>query len=149
MGVVLARVTEDVALEVSDEAVVVVDELDIDLYAVTDDRIGELLGQSDAVDLVSDLPAELGQVALAVGVLDVAGEITPFADEVGPPAHEASGGPHPLGVDVGEGKGAAAEQGGDLAGVDPVVLGLPSVDGLDRVRVRRAGYDGRSSPPLG
>jgi len=34
------------------------------------------------------------------------------------------------GIDIGHGDQAAAEEGGDLVGVDPIVLGLAAVDGL-------------------
>jgi hypothetical protein len=37
---------------------------------------------------------------------------------------------HALGVGVGEREGAAAEQPGDLAGVDAIILGLAAVDGF-------------------
>ena len=58
-------------------------------------------------------------------------------EEVAAPAHEeeaateqVAGGPHTSGIDVGDGKGAAPEEGGDLVSIDAVVLRLASMDGL-------------------
>src|SRR5262249_56723051 len=48
---------------------------------------------------------------------------------------ESGGLAHLLGVDVGEGEGAAAQQSGELAGIDAVVLGLAAVDRLQAQRV--------------
>jgi hypothetical protein len=53
-----------------------------------------------------------------------------LADEVGAAAEQVAGLTHALGVDVGEGEVAAAQQAGDLAGVDLAVLGLGAVDEL-------------------
>ena len=53
-----------------------------------------------------------------------------LAHEVGAAAEQVARFAHALGVDVGEGEVAAAQQAGDLAGVDAVVLGLAAVDGL-------------------
>ena len=53
-----------------------------------------------------------------------------LADEVGAAAEQVAGLAHALGVDVGQGEVAAAEQAGNLVGVDLVVLGLAPVDGL-------------------
>jgi hypothetical protein len=68
---VLSGVTEDVTFEVPFETVVVIDELEIGFDASTNDGIGKLLCDTFSVDLVGDLFAEFGEVALAVSVLDV------------------------------------------------------------------------------
>jgi hypothetical protein len=57
-------------------------------------------------------------------------EFGPLAHEVHPATQEIAGGAHPGGIDVGHGDHAAAEEDGDLVGVDPVVLGFAAVDGL-------------------
>lgn len=62
---------QQMTLQVGDLACQVTDELEIDLDRSTDVGIGELLGDPLGVALVVRAPAELGQVALAVGILDV------------------------------------------------------------------------------
>ena len=64
------------------------------------------------------------------GVLDVGEELAALADEEEAAAEQVAGGTHARRIDVGHGEHAAAEQPGDLARVDPVVLGLAAVDGL-------------------
>ncbi len=93
-------------------------------------EIGEGLGDPLPVGLVSDLRARDREVVLVVGVLDVGQEVPAPADQVEPPAKEIPGRAHLGRVDVGLGEGPAAKQGGDLQGIDLVVLGLPAVDGL-------------------
>ena len=87
-------------------------------------------GQSGAIGFVGDVLLKRREVVLAGGVLDVGEEFGPLAHEVHAPPEEIAGGAHVRGIDVGHGDHAAAEKGGDLEGVDPVVLGFASVDGL-------------------
>jgi hypothetical protein len=54
--------------------------------------VGETLVETRAMHLVSDLLAELGQVVLGVGVLDVGQEIGAPANRVGAPAHQVARG---------------------------------------------------------
>jgi hypothetical protein len=49
-----------------------------------------------------------------------------------------TGGAHGLGIDVGLGQHAAAQQHGDLARVDAIVLGLAAVD---RLHIQRLAED--------
>lgn len=57
-------------------------------------------------------------------------ELGPFAHEVIAPAHQIPRGPHLLRADdVGHGDQPSSRQGGDLLGVDLVVLALAAVDG--------------------
>src|SRR5262249_19498311 len=68
-------------------------------------------------------------VVLAVGVLDMGDDLGAFVDEVHAAAEQIAGGAHAGRVGVGQRDVAAAEQAGDLAGVDLVVLALAAVDG--------------------
>ena len=106
-----------------------IDEFQVCAHAHADVGIRELLGDTGAVSLVGDLLAEWWQVILAVGVLDVSQEISSSAHEVVTSAQEVSGGSHLWWVDIGLGYQAGLEECGDLAGVDPVVFGLPAVYG--------------------
>jgi len=57
-------------------------------------------------------------------------EFGPLAHEVHPPAQEIAGGTHASRIDIGHRDHAAAEEDGDLVGVDPVILGFAAVDGF-------------------
>jgi len=90
-----------------------------------DGRIGNPFGYSGTVGSVSDLFADLGQIVLAVGVLNVNQQLGPFAHEVSPTAQQITSGTHLGLVDVGHRDHAAAQQDGDFLGVDAIVLALP------------------------
>jgi len=108
------------------EPVVVIDELEIDGDASLNLRIRELVDDSFPIDLVGELYSELGQVVLAVGVLDVGEKISTLSDEVAAAAKKIPGGPHLRGINIGHRDHAASEKPSDLSGVDPIVFGLPS-----------------------
>jgi hypothetical protein len=130
LGIVDFRGGQQMAIEVGDLSGEVADQLEIDLDASANLGIGELGGNPLAMALVMWASAELRQVTLAVGVLDVTEEIGPLADQVAPATQEIPGRAHLGGIDVGLGNHAATKESGNLAGVDPVVLSLPAMDGL-------------------
>jgi hypothetical protein len=78
----------DVALELTEEVVVEVEQLKIDLDAFANRGIREAVGDSIAVCLEGDLLLELGQVVLTVGVLDVGEEFGALSHEVVSAAQE-------------------------------------------------------------
>jgi len=116
-----------VTLEVGDDAVVVLDELEVDCDASSHLRVLEPFQDALKVDLVGEFLAELGQVVLAERVLYVGEQVPPFAHEMAPAAKQVAGRSHPGGVDISHWDHAASEQPRDLAGVDAVVFGLPPV----------------------
>jgi len=126
---VLSGVTQDVTFEVAVEAAVVIDEIEIGLDASTNDGIGELFCDTLAMDFVGDLFAELGEVTLAVGVLDVTQEIGALSHEVITAAQEIAGGSHTGRVDVSLWDHAGAQQARDFSGIDAIVFNLGAVDG--------------------
>ena len=70
------------------------------------------------------------QVVLAVRVLNVGDQLRFLADEEGSAPQQVAGFAHGPRVDVRHREHPAAQQAGDLAGVDAVVLGLAAVDGF-------------------
>jgi hypothetical protein len=72
----------DVALELTEEAVIEVEKLEIDLDAFAHGGIREVLGDSLPVRLAGNLFLELGEVVLAVGVLEVGEELGTLSHEV-------------------------------------------------------------------
>jgi len=83
-----------------------------------------------AVGLIGDFLFELREVVLAVGVLDVSEQLSPFSHEVVSSAQEIPGWAHLLGVDISHGDHASPEQCGDFLGVDSVVFAFAAVDGF-------------------
>ena len=90
-----------------------------------------------------------GEVVLQERHLQVGQEFGAFADEVGAAAQEVTGGPHRLGVDVGLGESAAAQEAGQLPGVDGVGLGLAAVDRLEVERVAQDEGDALGGAQVG
>ena len=128
--IVILGGAQDEVLELPEHLVVVGQQPEIDLNGLLDTGVSEALYHTAPVARVGELLLELGQVVLAVGVLDVGQELGAFASEVQTAPQEIPGGPHLGRVDVGLGDHATAQQGGDLQGIDPVVLGLTAVDGF-------------------
>ena len=130
VGIVVSGISEDVAFEVAREPIEMVDEIEIGLDASSNVGVNELTGDTFPVDLVGDLFTELGEIALAIGVLDVGEEIGTFPCEVVTTPEEIPCGAHGCRVDVSLGEHPGPQQPGDLAGIDPVVFDLGAVDGL-------------------
>src|SRR5262249_44493125 len=70
------------------------------------------------------------EVVLAVGVLHVGDGFSPFVYQKHAAAQQVAGFAHALGINVCLWDHTAAQQHGDLVGVEPVVLGLAAVNGL-------------------
>ena len=100
VGIVFCGVTMDVYFEVPLDSIEMIDEFEISFDALSDGRIGEMLGNTLAMDFIGNLFAELGKVTLAVGVLDVAQEIGTFTHEVVVSAQEIAGSAHTGRVNV-------------------------------------------------
>jgi len=81
----------DIAFEAAEQAIVEVEEIEIDLDAFAYGGIGEVIGDSLPVRLEGDLFPELGEVVLAVGVLDVGEELGALSHKVISAAEEISG----------------------------------------------------------
>ena len=57
--------------QVGEQVVVVIDQREVDLEALLHGRIGKALGYALPVGLVGEFFADLGEVVLAVGILNV------------------------------------------------------------------------------
>ncbi len=87
-------------------------------------------GNAFAIARVGDPLGEGREVVLLVGHLDVGEQLAALADQGQAPAQQIAGGAHARRVHVGLGQHPAAQQHGDLQGVDAVVLRLAAVDRL-------------------
>ena len=94
LRVVLSSETQNRAFHALDGATHLVDEFEIDLDALADSGIGESFGDAFMVNLAVELMPELGQVVLAVGVLDMGEQIDAVPDEVITPAQEIASAAH-------------------------------------------------------
>jgi hypothetical protein len=77
-------------------------------------RLGKALGYAISVGFVGEVLADLGQVILAVGMLDMGQELSALAHQVDAAPQEIAGGAPLGGIDRGLGKHAAAKQRGNL-----------------------------------
>ena len=71
-----------------------------------------------------------GQIVLAVGILHVGQEFGPFARQMHAAPQQVAGRPHLGRIDIGLREHTAAQQHGNLLGVDLVVFGLAAMDGF-------------------
>ena len=103
------------------------------------DTLPGLLANRIVVEVLDDGAAVLGlaspfverrQVVLGVGVLDVGQQLAALSGEEQAPAQQVAGSAHLARIDIGVREVAATQQGGNLVGVDSVVLRLAAVDGL-------------------
>ena len=97
--------------------------------------LAEVLEEVVAVGRAVDALGDRLEVVLGVGVLDMTEELGPLAGEEEAPAQQVASRAHLSRVDVGDGEVAAAQEHGELVGVDAVVLGFPAVDRLHVVGV--------------
>jgi hypothetical protein len=130
LSVVVADLVEQVELELSDDLIVGLQEGDVGGHRHLDAGLVEVLDDGAAILGLVDPLLEVREVVLGVGVLDVSEELGALPDEEGASPHEVACGPLLVGIEVAVGEIAAAQQGGDLEGIDAVVLRLPCMDGL-------------------
>ena len=95
------------------------DEGEVDLDALADALVFEPFGNTWAIDLVVDAAAEVGEVALAVGVLDVGEKRPAVPHEVEAAPEKISGRAHEGRVDVVLGESAASKEHGDRKSLRP------------------------------
>lgn len=121
---------DQVQFEIPEKRVVALEEGEIEGDALAHRRVGEVLSDALPVSRIGNPLAEGREVVLLGRHLDVGEELSALADQVKAAPEKVTGGPHPGRVGVGLRQHATAKEGGDLEGVDPIVLGLPPVDGL-------------------
>ena len=73
---------DDVEFQLSQKPIVYIDELEIHLDAFLNGKAGEVIGDAVTICLVGQLLSELGEVVLAIGVLDVGEQFGTFLHEM-------------------------------------------------------------------
>ena len=130
VGVVFLGRSDDEEFEIREQGIVVIDKHKIDFDALLHTGMWEAFGDASSVGFVGDLFADVREVVLAVGVLNVAEELGTFAHEMHAAAEKIPGRSHLLGIDVGQRDHASAKERTDLVGIDAVVFGLATKDGF-------------------
>ncbi len=121
---------DDIKFQIGEQAVIEFHELEIHLDTFLDGRVGKMLGDADAIGFNRQLLFKVGEIVLAVGVLDVSQQIGPFSHEVVSPSKEVPGGSHGFRIGIGCRQGSTPKQNGDLFGVNFVVFALAAMDGF-------------------
>ncbi len=120
----------EVVLEFSDRRVVVFDQSEIEFDALASIEVFKDLRDSLAIGPVGDPRGRGREVVLVMGVLDVGEQARSLADHVESSAQQISCGTKLGRIRVCLGEAAPSEHGGNLEGIDLVVLGFASVNGL-------------------
>lgn len=120
---------ENEPLDLLEFSVVDIDQGQIEFHAPGDAGIVEALGDAGPIALVAEIEPDLGQIVLAVGVMDVGQQLGTLAHQVHAAPEQIAGRSHRSGIDIGHRKHPAAKQHGDLLGIDAVVFGFAAVDG--------------------
>jgi hypothetical protein len=81
LHIVLLGRFDDVSLQVAEERVVAADQREVYCHPLLDCRIGKPRSDDVTVRLVSNILPKLGQIVLAVSLLDVGQQLRPFAHE--------------------------------------------------------------------
>jgi hypothetical protein len=90
----------EIPLEVSQQAVISVDQCEVQVDALLDGRLRKAFGHAIAVRFVGQLLADLGQVILAVRLLEMGQSLGPCAGQMHAAPEEVSRGPYSGGIDI-------------------------------------------------
>jgi hypothetical protein len=114
--------------DIAEPLIIVVHQSEVDCDTLLHGGIRAPFRHPVPVRLVGQRLPELGQVVLAVGLLDVREELGALTCQMSAAPEQVAGGPHLGGIDVGLREHPATQQNGDVLGVDRVVFGLAAVD---------------------
>ena len=128
----------DVPFDLAQLFIVESDQVEIQVNALLGAGVLKALGEAFAVEGVNQVFTDLGQVILAVGVVDMSEQFDALVHHVHSAAHQIPGGAHRPGVDISHGEHSTAQQRGELKRIDPVVLGFAPVDCFHIERMPRA-----------
>jgi len=91
----------DIEFHLTQELVIGIDEGHVDFKGLADAGSGEMFFAARTVGFVGKLLADLGEMVLTVGMLDVGQKFRSFPSPVTAAAQEIPGGPHLGGIDIG------------------------------------------------
>jgi hypothetical protein len=144
LGLVLLGGFEEVSLQVAAQLVIVGDQGEVYFHALLHRSIGKPRSDARAVGFGGQLLPNLGEVLLAIGMLDVAQQLRPPPGAIHPAPQQVAG-RTPLGrLDIRLREHPAPEQHGHLLRIELIALGLTPMNGFHGERVAEAR---RESPP--
>ena len=144
VGIMLLGRRDNGQFQIPQQLIIIVDQGEVDFDTLLHGGIREPLSNTAAVGFVGDLLANIGQIVLPIGLLDMRQQLSPFPHEMHPPPKQVAGGSHLRGIDVGLGQHATTQEHGNFLGVDLVIFGLAPVDGF---HVERMPEDKRQPLP--
>jgi hypothetical protein len=100
---------DEIQLQLSEQAVVVIDQPEVHRDAFLHGRLRKAFGDASAVGRVGDVLADLGEVVLGLGMLDMGSELRTFSHQMHAAAEQVTGGAHGGGIDIGLREHPAAE----------------------------------------
>ena len=127
--------TGEIEFHFPEELIVVIDEGDIDCDGLAHAGIGEMVGDIFAVGFVGESLAGLGQIVLAVGIMDVGQQFGTLAGQMAAPPESVAGRPQLRRIDIRLREHTATKQHGNLVGIQLIVLGFAAMNRLPRERV--------------
>jgi len=101
--------SDDILFQLVQEAVIGLDDLEVDGHAFLDGGFIKALDDSFSVLRFGNTAEGIREIILASGVLDMSKELGAFPHEVISSSEEISGGAHPGGVDIGLREHASSE----------------------------------------
>ena len=140
---------DEIPRQVRQQAVIGVNQREVDRDTVLHRWIGTPLGAAITVGLVGGLLPDLGPVVRRGGLLDMGQECRPLAHACQAPSEQSPGGPHRGGVHLGLGEPATAQPHRHLRGIDRLVRGLAPLDGLHLARVAQDASHARTGAAIG
>jgi len=149
LGILRLGRGNDMQLERGAQPVGGAEQCEVDGEALLDGRLGKPLRPARPVRLLRKLLAELWEVGLASGSLDMGEPAGPVAHARHPAPQEVPCGAPFGGVARGLGEHAAAQQDGHRVRIAPIVLGLAAVDRLHREGVAQDEGKARLCPEVG
>jgi hypothetical protein len=132
VGIVLLRRLDDRQCNIAEQPIVVVNQGEVDLDTLLDCGIKAPLSHAVPIALVGQLLPHLGQVVLAVRLLDVGKEFGALTRQRQATSEEVPGRPHLRWINLGLRAHAPTEQHGAFLGVDRVVFGLAPMERFHR-----------------
>ena len=97
-----------IEFHLAEQLVIVIKERHIYLYRLADTGIGEMVSHVFAVRFVCESFADLGEIVLTIGIVNVGSEFGALARQVTATTEQVAGGPHLRRIDVRLGNHPAA-----------------------------------------
>lgn len=130
LGIIDFRRLFEIQLGFGNDPIVLLEQFEIEFNRAASAWLGKPLGDSLSIRFVAEVLGEQRQIVLHSHELNVAEGFGSSSHEKRSATQQIASGPQVFGVNEAERKVSAAQQHGDLFGIDRVVLGFSAVNGL-------------------